>query len=61
MLKLIVYAKISHVESARIIADMAKYYGVYKFVSDEIMHSKHSTQWYWREYGCYFEVLLKMT
>ena len=36
MLKLLVYAKIDYIESARIIADMAKYHEIYKFVSDEV-------------------------
>ena len=61
MLKLLVYAKIDHIESARIIADMAKYHEIYKFVSDEVKPSERSIQRYRREYGCYFEVLLKMT
>ena len=61
MLKLLVYAKIDHVESARIIADMARYHEIYKFVSDEVMPSERSVQRYRREYGGYFEVLLQMT
>ena len=39
MLKLLVYAKIDYIESARIIADMAKYHEIYKFVSDEVKTS----------------------
>lgn len=61
LLKLLVYAKIDHIESARIITDMAKYHEIYKFVSDEIKPSERPIQRYRREYGCYFEVLLKMT
>ena len=61
MLKFLVYAKIDHIESARIIADMAKYHEIYKFVSDEVKPSERSIQRYRSEYGCYFEVLLKMT
>ena len=34
MLKLLVYAKIDHMESARIIEEMAKYHDIYKFVCD---------------------------
>ena len=33
LLKLLVYAKIEHVESAKYIADMAKYHEIYRFVS----------------------------
>ncbi|SDA57534.1 hypothetical protein SAMN02910315_01420 [Methanobrevibacter millerae] len=40
MLKLIVYAKLEHIESARIIVDMTKYYGIYKFVCDGIIPSE---------------------
>ena len=36
MLKLLVYSKIEHVESAKYISDMAKYHEVYKYVSDDI-------------------------
>ena len=61
MLKLLVYAKINHVESAKYIADLARYHEVYRFVSDDIKPSKRSVQRYRREYGCYFEVLVQMT
>lgn len=61
MLKLLVYAKIEHVESAKYIADMAKYHEIYRYVSDDIRPSERSVQRYRREYGCYFEVLVQMT
>ena len=61
MLKLLVYAKIEHVESAKYIADMARYHEVYRFVSDDVKPSERSVQRYRREYGCYFEVLVQMT
>ena len=61
MLKLLVYAKIEHVESAKCIADMTRYHEVYRFVSDDVKPSEHSVQRYRREYGCYFEVLVQMT
>ena len=61
MLKLLVYAKIEHVESAKYIADMAKYHEIYRYVSDDVSPSERSVQRYRREYGCYFEVLVQMT
>ena len=61
MLKLLVYAKIEHVESAKYIADMARYHEIYRFVSDDVRPSERSVQRYRREYGCYFEVLVQMT
>ena len=61
MLKLLVYAKIQHVESAKIIADMARYHEIYKYVSDDIKPSERSIQRYKNEYGRYFEVLLRLT
>ena len=61
MLKLLVYAKIEHVESAKYIADMARYHDIYRFVSDDVQPSERSVQRYRREYGCYFEVLVQMT
>ena len=61
MLKLLVYSKIEHVESAKYIADMAKYHEVYKYVSDDIQPSERTIQRYRREYGCYYEVLVQMT
>ena len=36
MLKLIVYAKIDHIESVGVIEDMSKYWGIYKFVCEKI-------------------------
>ena len=61
MLKLIVYAKLEHIESARIIADMAKYHDIYKFVCDGITPSERTIQRYRNDYGEYYEQLLKMT
>lgn len=61
MLKLLVYAKIEHVESTKYIADMARYHEIYRFVSDDVQPSERSVQRYRREYGCYFEVLVQMT
>ena len=40
MLKLIVYVKLDHIESGRIIEDMAKYHDIYKFVCDGITQKK---------------------
>lgn len=61
MLKLLVYAKIEHVESAKYIVDMARHHEIYRFVSDNMQPSECSVQRYRREYGCYFEVLVQMT
>ena len=61
MLKLLVYAKIDHIESARVIEEMAKYHDIYKFVCDRIKPSERSIQRYRDEYGQYYEVLLQMT
>ena len=61
MLKLLVYAKIGHVESAKYIADMARYHEIYRFVSDDVKPSERSVQRYRREYGCYFAILAQMT
>ena len=61
MLKLLVYAKIQHIDRTSIIADMARYHDIFKYVCDDIRPSERSIQRYRREYGCYFEVLLKMT
>ena len=61
MLKLLVYAKIDHIESARVIEEMAKYHDIYKFVCDRIKPSERSIQRYRDEFGCYYEVLLQMT
>lgn len=44
MLKLIIYAKIDHIESARVIAEMAKYHDIYKFVCDRINPSERTIQ-----------------
>ena len=49
MLKLLVYAKIEHVESAKYIADMARYHEIYRFVSDDVQPSERSIQRYRRE------------
>ena len=61
MLKLLIYAKIQHIDRASIIADMAKYHDIFKYVCDDIRPSERSIQRYRREYGRYFEVLLQMT
>jgi len=61
MLKLLVYAKIDHIESARVIEEMAKYHDIYKFVCDRITPSERSIQRYRNDFGPYYELLLKMT
>ncbi|WP_407382103.1 transposase [Methanobrevibacter sp.] len=61
MLKLLVYAKIQHIDRASIIEDMARYHDIFRFVCDDIRPSERSIQRYRREYGRYFEVLLQMT
>ena len=61
MLKLLVYAKIEHMDSARIIADMARYHDIFKYVCDGITPSERSIQRYRDEYGEYYEKLLQMT
>jgi transposase len=61
MLKLLVYAKIQHIDRTSIIADMARYHDIFRYVSDDIRPSERSIQRYRREYGQYFEVLLQMT
>ena len=61
MLKLLVYAKIEHMDSARIITDMARYHDIFKYVCDGITPSKRSIQRYRDEYGEYYEKLLQMT
>lgn len=61
MLKLIICAKISHIDSASIIAEMARFHDMFRYVSDDIRPSKRSIRRYRREYGQYFEVLLRMT
>ena len=58
MLKLLVYAKIEHRDSARIIADMARYHDIFKYVCDGITPSERSIQRYRDEYGEYYEKLL---
>ncbi len=54
MLKLLIYSKIEHLESAKYISDMAKYHEIYKFVSDDIKPSERSIQRYKDKYGSYF-------
>lgn len=61
MLKLLVYAKTQHIDSAAVITDMARYHYIYKYVSDDVKPSERSIQRYRCEYGEYFEVLLQMT
>lgn len=59
MLKLLVNAKIEHMGSAKYIACMTRYYGIYRFVSDDVQLSERSIQWYKKECWCYFEVLVQ--
>ena len=61
MLKLLIYAKIQHIDRTSIIADMARYHDIFKYVCDDIRPSERSIQRYRREYGHYFEVLLQLT
>ena len=61
MLKLLIYAKIQHIDRTSIIADMARYHDIFKYMCDDIRPSERSIQRYRREYGHYFEVLLQMT
>ena len=61
MLKLLIYAKIQHIDRTSIITDMARYHDIFKYVCDDIRPSERSIQRYRREYGHYFEVLLQMT
>ena len=61
MLKLLVYAKIQYIDRTSIIADMARYHEIFRYVCDDIQPSERSIQRYRREYGRYFEVLLQMT
>lgn len=51
MLKLLVYAKIDHIESARVIEEMTKYHDIYKFVCDRVKPSERSIQRYRDELG----------
>lgn len=46
MLKLLVYAKIDHIESARVIEEMTKYHDIYKFICDRIEPDERSIQRY---------------
>ena len=61
MVKLLIFAKINHADSAEFISEMAKYHDLYRFVCDGITPSKRSIQCYRNEYGKYFEVLLHLT
>ena len=61
MLKLLIYAKMDHIESTRVIKEMAKYHDIYKFVCDRIKPSERSIQRYCDELGKYYEVLLQIT
>ena len=61
MLKLIVYAKLDHIESARVIEEMTKYHDIYKFVCDRIKPDERSIQRYRNNLGRYYEVALQMT
>ena len=44
MLKLLVYAKIQHIDRTSIIADMARYHDIFKYVCDDIRPSERSIQ-----------------
>ena len=61
MIKLLIFAKINHADSAEFISEMAKYHDLYRFVCDGITPSERSIQRYRNEYGKYFEVLLQIT
>lgn len=61
MLKILIYAKIEHIDSMRFLADMVKYHDIYKFVGGGIQPSERSLQRYRQEYGKYLNELLKMT
>lgn len=61
MLKLLIYAKIEHIDSMRFLADMVKYHDIYKFVGNGICPSERSLQRYREKYGKYFNELLKAT
>ena len=61
MFKLLIYAKIEHIESAKYTADMARYHDIYKYVCDDIKPSERSIQRFRSENGKNFEALLKMT
>ena len=50
MLKLLVYDKMDHIESARVIEEIAKYHDIYKFVCDRIKPSQCSIQRYCDEF-----------
>ena len=61
MMKLLVYSKIEHIESAKIISSMAKYHDIYKFVCDTIRPSERTVQRFRSEYESYFEEFVRMT
>lgn len=61
MLKILIYAKIEHIDSMRFLADMVKFHDIYKFVGCGIQPSERSLQRYRQEYGKYFNEILKMT
>lgn len=61
MIKLLVWAKLEHMDSARIIEEMAKYHDIFKFVCDGITPSERTIQRYRDEYGEYYELFLQMT
>jgi len=46
--------KLEHIESARIIADLAKYHDIYKFFCDGITPSERTIQRYRNDYGEYY-------
>lgn len=46
MLKLIIYAKVDRTDSTPVIAEMAKYHDIYKYVCDRITPSERAIQRY---------------
>ena len=51
MLKLLVYAKIQHIDRTSIITDMTGYHDIFRFVCDDIKPFERSIQRYQRECG----------
>lgn len=61
ILKLLVYSKCNHIESAEVIADMVKYHDIYRFVCDGFKPSARTIQRYRKKYGKYFNILIQKT
>ena len=49
MLKLLIYAKIQHIDRTSVIADMARYHDIFRYVCDDIRPSERSIQRYRKE------------